>query len=244
MSGSVLWCSRCGVFGDKKAKGLKNGCKGKPPKQRHRGGMEGQLRKLRNGIHPKTGEDLPPAVELDPVFVSFRTNDQAEHSTLPDGFYHYVPENLRPCAPAEVAGAMSSTERRLALLDRIRAKELASKQARGIVISDDLRHPATCSYIGDHSSSIHHASGSTGDALTEGIDCGDDAGSRGLGAGGDMKQIEPMVSHGGDEAGEQHGEGIALTPTCTSSVKKCKGKYRITMKGAACHGKACCGGII
>ena len=72
----------------------------------------------------------------------------------------------------------------------------------------------------------------------------DEAYALGLGAGGDMKQIEPVVSHGGDEAGEQHGKGIALTPTCTSSVKKCKGKYRITMKGAACHGKACCGGII
>ena len=59
-----------------------------------------------------------------------------------------------------------------------------------------------------------------------------------------MKLIEPAEPHGGNEAGEQHGMGNALMPEYTSSVKKCKGRHRITMKGAACHGKACCGGII
>ena len=33
------------------------------------------------------------------------------------------------------------------------------------------------------------------------------------------------------------------TSVCTSSVNKCKGKYRIMMKGPVCHGQACCGGI-
>ena len=65
LSGSVLWCFKCGVYADKKSKGLKEICKGKPPRQTHRGGMEGQLRKLRNRIHPKTGAELPEAVELD-----------------------------------------------------------------------------------------------------------------------------------------------------------------------------------
>ena len=27
----------------------------------------------------------------------------------------------------------------------------------------------------------------------------------------------------------------------TSTYNKCKGKYRINFKGAACHGSACCG---
>ena len=30
--------------------------------------------------------------------------------------------------------------------------------------------------------------------------------------------------------------------TCTSSENTCKGKYRINVKGPACHGQACCGG--
>lgn len=54
-SGSAIWCFRCGVYADKKAKGLTKACIGAPPRHPHRGGMEGQLRKLRNCIHPKTG---------------------------------------------------------------------------------------------------------------------------------------------------------------------------------------------
>ena len=53
LSGDVLWCSRCGVYADKKAKGVVDSCRGKPPKGGG-GRMEGQLRKLRNHIHPKT----------------------------------------------------------------------------------------------------------------------------------------------------------------------------------------------
>ena len=87
LSGKVLWCSRCGVYADKKAKGLNVICKGTPPRQRHRGGMEGQLRKLRSGVHPKTGELLPPAVELDPVILPIMVKaDGVEHKPL-DGFY-------------------------------------------------------------------------------------------------------------------------------------------------------------
>ena len=97
-----------------------------------------------------------------------------------------------------------------------------------------------CHHCAVPGGSRHH---STGGALAEGIDHSDDAYTRGLGASGDMKPIEPAEPHGGNEAGEQHGMGNALVPKCTSSVKKCTGRYRITMEGAACHGKACCGGI-
>ena len=33
------------------------------------------------------------------------------------------------------------------------------------------------------------------------------------------------------------------TAACTSFGNKCRGKYRIKVKGAACHGRACCMGI-
>ena len=35
---------------------------------------------------------------------------------------------------------------------------------------------------------------------------------------------------------------IAGEARCTSVVNKCKGKYRIKVKGAACHGRAWCRG--
>ena len=127
-SGSVLWCFRCGVYADKKAKGLKDICKGKPPRQTHRGGMEGQLRKLRNGIHPKTGACLPPPVELDPVVMQVRETASDEGHKVPEGFYVYEPIVLPPAATATVAEGQSSTDRRKALLDRIRAKERANSE--------------------------------------------------------------------------------------------------------------------
>ena len=59
----------------------------------------------------------------------------------------------------------------------------------------------------------------------------------------DMKPVELAEPHGENEAGEQQGMGSALVSRCISIAMKGKGKYRIKMKGAACHGKACCGGI-
>ena len=83
LSGSVLWCNRCGVYADQKSKGLKGECKGKPPRHKHRGGMEEQLRKLRKGIHPKTGAALLPAVELEPVVPPTRCNEDDEERKQP-----------------------------------------------------------------------------------------------------------------------------------------------------------------
>jgi hypothetical protein len=133
LTGSVLWCFRCGTYADKKAKGLKDSCKGKPPRQLHRGGMEGQLRKLRNGIRPKTGSCLPPAVELDPVILPIRVNaDEAEHR-LPEGFYLYEPA-ARPAATAVTyAEGLSCSDRQAALRDRIRANELANSMRHDVV---------------------------------------------------------------------------------------------------------------
>ena len=112
MSGTVLWCFRCGVYADKKTKGLKDECNGKPPRQAHQGGMEGQLRKLRNGIHPKTGAWLPPPVELDPVVMPVREiASEVEHKVL-DGFYVYEPVALPLATSSDGAVAPSITDRR------------------------------------------------------------------------------------------------------------------------------------
>jgi hypothetical protein len=93
--------------------------------------MEGQLRKLRDGTHPKTGASLPPAVELNPVIVSFRTDDSEGRNPPPEGFYAYVPETFKVATPA----VEDSTAKRLAFLDRIRAKEQAAGQSPRDAIS-------------------------------------------------------------------------------------------------------------
>ena len=111
LSGTVLWCSRCEVFADQKSKGLKNECKGKPPRHKHRGGMEGQLRKLRMGIHPKTRAALPTAIEVDPVLPPARSNDGDEERVRPLGFYEYVPEIFLAARPACTALGSSTAVR-------------------------------------------------------------------------------------------------------------------------------------
>ena len=155
-SGEVIWCSRCGVYADKKSKGLSNTCNGKPPRQRHRGGMEGQLRKLRNGEHPKTRELLPPAVALDsdPKMVKDDTSRM-----MPEGFYEYVPVEPPPPIPSDSnVAAMRWNE----LRNRIKVKEADNNFKSNARVRRE-----------------------------------------------------------------------SLT---------CKGKYRIIVKGAACHGAACCEG--
>ena len=63
-----------------------------------------QLRKLRNGTHPKTGASLPQAVELDPVIMPVTVNGNEVAHRPPDGFYVYVPAGLASVATAAAAG--------------------------------------------------------------------------------------------------------------------------------------------
>ena len=116
--------------------------------------MEGQLRKLRNNIHPKTLQWLPPAVAIDadPKMVKDDAN-----RVLPEGFYEYVAVEPPPRTPSD---SHATEIRRNELLDRIRIKEAANKS---IADARVRREPLTC-----------------------------------------------------------------------------KGKYRIIVKGVACHGRACC----
>ena len=136
-SGTVLWCSRCGVYADKKAKGLARTCNGTPPRHRNRGGMEGQLRKLRNGIHPKTGASLPMAVvlDLDPKLIAERKD---EHKVMPEGFYTYVAAEPPPLIPSDSAAA---ARRWGELRARIRGKELLMRASSKVRI---LKTSITC----------------------------------------------------------------------------------------------------
>lgn len=166
LSDQVLWCNRYGVCADQKTKGLTGECKGKPPRRRHRGGMEGQLRKLRKGIHPKIGAALPPSVEFEPIVPSTRGNaDQYEHKP-PDGFYAYVPVISPSAVPSGSGGGPSTSERHMALLERIRAKERATCN------KVDTREPcAIAATSGDTPSIAHYASATADPTNAMGTAC-------------------------------------------------------------------------
>ena len=104
--------------------------------------MEGQLRKLRSGTHPKTGEPLPPAIELGPATLPIRVSTNEVEHKPPDGFYIYKPLARPPAIAVVPAEGQSCSDRQAARLDRIRAKELATS-LRHVVISDDVPHCAT-----------------------------------------------------------------------------------------------------
>ena len=70
----------------------------------------------------------------------------------------------------------------------------------------------------------------------------DERSGRGLGSSSDMKPIEHVEPQRSDEARLLQSTGDVLMASSSSVVKKCKGRYRIMMKGAACR-KACCGDI-
>ena len=82
--------------------------------------MEGQLRKLRNNTHPKTGKAMPWPTEVDKVTAPVVASSIDANHVPPDGFYRYVPTVL------PVAAASSSTDaddRKKRLRERIKAKE-------------------------------------------------------------------------------------------------------------------------
>lgn len=62
LSGEVAWCTECGNYADAKAVGLSRPCRG-PPDRLKQGGMAGQLKKLLRGYHPRTGAQMPPAID-------------------------------------------------------------------------------------------------------------------------------------------------------------------------------------
>jgi hypothetical protein len=106
LSGDVMWCGICGCYADGKAVGLAAPCSGPPAKNGH-GGMWGQLRKLRNCRHPRTGASIPsPEIEFGPRF----SGQPASGAVVP---------GLAP------AGGRSATEKALEMRSRIRAKEAA-----------------------------------------------------------------------------------------------------------------------
>jgi hypothetical protein len=58
-SGELIWCKRCGCYGQKRLRELRNVCKGEST-----GGRVTTLQRLLRGEHPQSAERLVPAVRL------------------------------------------------------------------------------------------------------------------------------------------------------------------------------------
>jgi hypothetical protein len=56
--GDVIWCTRCGAYGTEAPRLLTTACRGNPKGDDRRKGMEWRLRRLEQGLHPKTGAPL------------------------------------------------------------------------------------------------------------------------------------------------------------------------------------------
>ena len=97
--------------------------------------MEGQLRKLRNGTHPKTGRALPVAVALDHEATKERSEANKE---MPKGFYRYSVAADPPPVPTEPG---ITAKKREDLHTRIKNKELANKT---IADAKVVRNSAAC----------------------------------------------------------------------------------------------------
>ncbi len=57
LTGQVAWCATCGDYATERAVGLAAPCRGRPPRG-SQWGRHTKLSRLRNGLHPKTGEPL------------------------------------------------------------------------------------------------------------------------------------------------------------------------------------------
>ena len=133
-----------GCMPTRSSKASKGECKGKPPRHKHRGGMEGQLRKLRKGIHPKTGSSMPAAVEMDPVAPPTRSGKEEDEHVTPHGFYEYVPAALPAAQPVSAMHGPSTADRQMAMLERIRAKQLQHLQVCAAPVTPTFAQMGIC----------------------------------------------------------------------------------------------------
>ena len=123
LSGSVVWCCACGAYAEASAKQLLKPCPGKNQGRRSEGGLQGQLRALRSGRHPRTLKPLPPPVSEASVgtehWLSLSTSKPLPGASAHVGFS----QGLR--APTRLSPKVQ------AMLARVRAREAAAAVEAG-----------------------------------------------------------------------------------------------------------------
>ena len=132
VSGTVHWCRTCGSFAESKAIRLRHACRGPPPKQLGSGGLRQQLEKLRQGVHPVSGNKLPDAKLPDgsPVvqvhgYARLQAKDGRQSDPL---FAAYVPEVLPAPVMKEQVGRTAKEKAHMRLIKiRLRQRRKAKQ---------------------------------------------------------------------------------------------------------------------
>ena len=129
VSGRVLWCNTCGAYATGHAVRLARSCEG-PVDIKAAGGRAQQLRKLREGKHPKTGHRIGDAVpwrrlndEQRATFGSYESCDEPHDS---DSLNNQRTTRKRSM-PASGEGAFLSTTTFRQLQLRVRARQQAKR---------------------------------------------------------------------------------------------------------------------
>ena len=120
LAGDVIWCLKCGCYGDTRARGLTDACRGKP-RDASGGGRAGQLSYLLAGKKPKTRTALPASVD---------ENGWALSPGMGESFGdHALMLTPRTGSRPYHADGNTSSQKMLERLECVRAKE---KERRGL----------------------------------------------------------------------------------------------------------------
>ena len=115
-SGNVIWCNTCGSFGALRGRGLTRSCPGPAPVNTE-GGRTQQLKRLREGYHPKDRYRLPTAIPQsmwstdDARKYEFLARFQPHAAGSPDDSPNHTTGNVDPQGQARVTHARSRSPR-------------------------------------------------------------------------------------------------------------------------------------
>ena len=134
LAGELVWCLRCGCYGEKRGKGLALACRGTPTNNKG-GGVAAQLRSLMAGKHPKSGDDMPPSVDErgylhKPTAAPSRAvkGSQRDQEAIQHMQAMRELDGPRRSSISSTPGR-SSGEKKQDMLEKVRARERAAKAA-------------------------------------------------------------------------------------------------------------------
>ena len=133
LAGELVWCLKCGCYGESRGKGLATICRGKPTDFKG-GGLAGQLRYLQAGKHPTTFEDMPPSVDergclYKPIAIPSRAANRDQQAAIQQVKTMRELDGPRRSSIVDTPGR-SSGEKLLDRLEMVRARERAANAAK------------------------------------------------------------------------------------------------------------------
>ena len=139
VSGAVIWCVNCVAYAESKAVKLRCDCKGKPKRGNNHGGAWGQHRKMHKGIHPRTGEQLPPpkrhdGTEWEPGIGKYTRLKKSSGDEVDDKFYRYVPEATCMLQPSNGNSSEAVRAKMQARLEKVRKREAEGTEFAGAIL--------------------------------------------------------------------------------------------------------------